>query len=343
MSRKIETLDREIAISSQGYYQLPLEQRLETYVFLVHKIYDRNAEVLNKFQTGRGYTSDSKPDSSQLTAELRDIAPRFNGQVQSRFFHPSVSLHYITDSASMADLFNQSLFGRITGKVIVDGDNVLAAHHRDLSGLVIVQAKMETPERDRHVAMHEVNHAIHSQYPNAKRRDRLASKFSEDMSVIDRVSTLVGLNEAIIIDEAAASIHPYAGLEEPKAVFTADYVGEVRDATRNMIGFQLSAIRNSGEVDDFTAARITKHERDSVRVPFAIQNAIESLASRLRNPEKLDPWGYAMSYVEEALQIVDFGEISTDLERFCLQVLEPHRLYGRSTNLLEGLATPPSR
>lgn len=310
----------------RGYYQLPLEQRLGTYILLASKIYDRNAEILSNFQAEKNYPSQDELDFDQLTEEFTSIAPRFKGRVISRLFHPSIALHYIIDSESLETLFNQSVFGRLTGKVIIEDDGVLAPQYKHLSGLVIVQPKMESSAKDRQIAFHEINHAIYSQYPNAKRRDALSAKLSEDIPTIDRVNTLISLNETIFIDEAAASMHPYKILGGSRGLFKTEYIEEVRGAMRNMIGFQLAAIRSSGDIDDFTVARINTHEIYFMRFPFLIQEAVENLVSRLRNPEKLEPLGYAISYVEEALQILNFNQIASDLEHFCLQVLEPYRL-----------------
>ena len=117
-----------------------------------------------------------------------------------------------------------------------------------------------------------------------------------------------------------------------------DFVPELRNASRNMLGFQLSSARSSVNIDDEAIDAINQHERDSMIFPARVREATINMARKLANPEGLEPLSYAMSYVTEALQIVDYQEvIDKKLEPFCVNVLEPHRLGSWSSGFSQAL------
>jgi len=312
------------------FYNLPLEARFQKYQDLTHEIYDKRKTALEPFDKNESSFPEKRLTPEELTAELTGIVPSFDGNVLGRFFFPSVALHYILEPKEMESLFGESPFGRYTGKVIGDADGLLAPEHSNLSGLVIVQAKQETSEKDRFIASHEAYHSTNFHNPNGVRRDNYAQRLknANGLSQEELVDIMIGLDQAILIDEAGASIRAYDSLgDEQRNRFRGEYIQELRDASRNILGFQLNSARISGTLDEPVIQRINQHELASIGFSIVIKQSVENLADTLQNPERLEPLGYAMSYVGEALQILDFDEIPEGLESLCLEVLEPHRLY----------------
>jgi len=311
------------------FYDLPLEDRFARYKAFEHQLYERRKSALEGFSEKETTYPKKRLTPAELTEELREIVPSFDGQVIDRFFFPFVAMHYIIEHADMEALFGESPFGRYTGKVIGESDGLLSPDHNGLSGLVIVQAKQPTPDKDRFIAAHELYHSNHFHYPNSERRDKYAERLTDTSGLTPKeiVAVLIGLDRAILIDEAGACIDAYDSLgDEQRHMFLREYGQEVRNSTRNILGFQLSAARSSGNLDEETVSQINQHEQASMAFGRVISQATQNLSHKLQNPENLEPLGYAMSYVGEALQILDFDEIPGGIESLCVEVLEPHRL-----------------
>lgn len=318
-------------LDKKNYYDLALPDRFRVYTALNSQITSRNQSVLKAFREENGLPpQDLTPD--QLTQELRNIIPSFKGRCLGRLLDPTVALHYIVDPESMADLFDTSespfhVFSRMTGKVVLENDTLLSPDHQDLAGLVVVQAQMESPEMDWMVAKHEEGHVRYSShYPNAKRRSTHQDRLLQRLTPPEQVNTLIALNEAIILDEAGACLRSYAYLSDPKERFLEEYLEEVRNSSRNTTRWDLSAIKDRGMVEKGFVERIDKNQTSTFLIPQAIQKTVGNLAAKLTSDGVKNPWTRALLLVEEALQIVDFQEIPTELENFCLEVLTPARL-----------------
>ncbi len=351
MVGKVINLDEHRAIDpNRNYYDLPLEQRFSEY----HRWGWRRPSEHRQKVLKQLYQNDEgkkRLTTERLTNELKEIIPSFNGLVLRRDYNAWPS--YVIKKEDMQALFGESVFGRVTGKVIVASDNLLSLDHQDLAGHIILIEEQDRLEKEGFIAAHEGYHADHTGYPNALRRDlyhdQLINTSNLPPEEITRV--MIGLDRAIQIDEAGAVIASYDWLElrtwkpwiprgdgikdcydndlvkEWYGRFGTNFVTELKNASRNMLGFQLSSARSSGQFSDDLIDAINQHERDSMAFPMSIREATERMSRQLRNPEGLEPLSYAMSYVEEALQIVDYSEIiGGKLEMFCVDVLEPYRL-----------------
>ncbi len=349
MTGKIIRLDERRNLDPHSdYYDLSLEQRFAAYNLWVWKTaYDHRECVLKDL--GNADSGDKRPTAKDLTDELKKIIPSFTGTVLRRDYNAWPS--YVLTTGDMRSLFGESLFGKVTGKVVVESDNLLSPDHQDLAGYVILIEEQENEEKEGFIASHEGEHAGNSRYPNALRRDQYYSALKQGkfLSSEQAVQTIIGLDEAIQIDEAGAVIDSYRWLEcrtwkpwkpgrndETYDVslikswwdrFGRDFIGELKESSRNMLGFQLSSFRASGNLNTKVIDNINQHERNSMKFPLIMKQTTERLANKLQNPESLEPLSYAMSYITESLQIVDYSEIiDGTLESFCADVLEPHRL-----------------
>lgn len=313
----------------RNFYELPLEDRFVRYKTIVHESYNKREALLEPFSKKESSYPKKRLTPTELTEELIEIVPCFKGQVVGRHFFPFVALHYIVEQDDMESLFGESLFGRYTGKVIGVSDTLLSSEHADLSGLVIVQARQPTQEKDRFIAAHEIYHSNHFHYPNGVRLDNYATKLKDTpgLTAQEIVDIMIGLDRAILLDEAGACVNAYDSLgDKQRPRFTTEYIQELKDSSRNMLGFKLDAARGSGKLDEETIRKINQHEQASMAFPTIIHQATQKLSRRLENPEDLEPLGYAMSYVAEALQILDFNEIAEGIESLCVDVIEPDRL-----------------
>ncbi len=349
MKRKVISLDERRTIDpTKDYYDLPLEQRFSEYQrWGWRKPFEHRQKVLK--QLYENDSSEKRLTPPQLTDELREIIPSFTGTVLRRDYNAWPS--YVLTQEDMQALFGESVFGMVTGKVVVAQDNLLSPKHQHLTGYIILIGEQESLEKEGFIAAHEGYHANHTGYPNALRRDKYQDQLTDTtgLSLEEMVRVMIGLDKAIQIDEAGAVMNSYDWLEcrtwkpwipggdgacyDAQLIkkwygrFGLEFVTELKNASRNMLGFQLSSARGSGLLGDDVIEAVNKHERDSMFFPVTVKEAAERMSRRLRNPESLEALSYAMSYVTEALQIVDYAEIIDGLlEPFCVDVLEPQRL-----------------
>ena len=349
MKCNIINLDEHRTIDPhRDYYDLPLEQRFSEYQrWGWRRPYEHRQKVLKQlYENDKG---EERLTPEQLTVELRGIIPSFEGVVLRRDYNGWPS--YVLTQEDMQALFGEPVFGRVTGKVVVASDSLISPDHQDLAGHIILIGEQESLEKEGFIASHEGYHASHTGYPNALRRDKYHRQLRDTtgLSPEEIVHVMIGLDRAIQIGEAGAVIDSYGWLEcrtwkpwipggngarydanlikEWYGRFGLDFVTELKNASRNMLGFQLSSARSSGQLSDDLIDAINQHERDSLVFPVTVKEATERMSRRLQNPEGLEPLGYAMSYAKEALQIVDYPEIiDGKLEPFCVDVLEPQRL-----------------
>ena len=348
MVKIIQLSDYRSFDPKKDYYDLSLEERFSRYKSLVPGIYDKKRKVIKPFEKERvsfqdGQLHEERLTPEQLTQELSQILPSFRGRVLGRIFFPINSLHYIVSEEDMHSLFGESPFGKYTGKVVGLHDGLLAFEHEDLSGLVIIQADQGNTDKNRFIADHEYSHSQWFSYPNGLRRDTSALQLRDtsSLSPLEIAELMITLSQAILIDEANACLESYSflisdsksgksSLGEKVDLFRREYVLEVRNASKNMLGFHLDSLRQSGLIDQEHVALINHYELLSFRFPFEILRVVQTLSRTLTNPECLEPLGYAFSYVCEALQILDFEEVfEGGLEIFCRELMEPYRLYGR--------------
>ena len=351
MAGKIIKLDEHRTVDpNRDYYDLPLEQRFAEYQrWGWQKPYEHRQKVLK--QLHENDKGEERLTQEQLTDELKGLIPSFDSVVLRRDYNAWPS--YVLSQEDMQALFGESVFGRVSGKVVVASDNLLAPDHQDLAGYIILIGEQESLEKEGFIASHEGYHASHTGYPNALRRDQYHGQLRDTtgLSPQEIVRVMIGLDRAIQIDEAGAVIDSYDWLEcrtwkpwipggdgvhdrydaemikDWYGKFGIEFVTELKNASRNMLGFQLSSARSSGHLPEDLVSEINQHEKDSMIFPVTIKEATEKMSRRLRNPEGLEPLSYTMSYVKEALQIVDYREIiDGKLEPFCVDVLEPHRL-----------------
>lgn len=330
---------------NKDYYNLSLEQRFSEYQkWAWRRAYGQREKILKQLhENDKG----DRLASKQLTAELKEIIPSFPGVVLRRDYNAWPS--YVLSSENMQALFAESVFGRTTGKVVTKSDKLLSPHHQNLAGYIILIEEQDNLEKEGFIAAHEMYHASHTGYPSALRRDQYHNQLRNNhgLSPEETVGVMIGLDRAIQMDEAGAVLSSYEWLELRTwklwipggngVMYKVDLIkewyhkfnieSELKNASRNLLGFKLSSARSSGSVGPKTVDAINQHERDSMMFPVRIKEATERIAQQSRNPENLEPLSYAISYVNEALQIVDYGEIMNGtLEPFCVDVLEPHRL-----------------
>lgn len=336
----------------RDYYDVPLEQRFSEYLQWGWKRpHEDRKKVLRRFHRDDG--GEKRLTPPQLTAELKRIIPSFTGAVLRRDYNAWPS--YVLTRKDMQALFEESVFGRMTGKVVTASDNLLSADHQNLAGHIILIEEQESVEKEGFIASHEGYHASYTGHPNALRRDQYLEQLrsARGLSTEESVRVMIGLDRAIQIDEAGAVISSYdwlqcttwkpwipggSGIYDVKLVkkwygrFESDFVSELKDSSKNMLGFKLDSARKYGQVSSDLIGVINQHEKDSLAFPAIIKGAIGKISRQLQNPERSEPLSHAMSYVMEALQIVDYVEImSGELESFCVDILEPQRLrfYGR--------------
>lgn len=334
---------------NRGYYDLPLEQRFSEYRrWGWRRPYEQRQKVLKQLSDNdKDWKKRLTPE--QLTDELKKIIPSFNGVVLRRDYNAWPS--YVLTREDMQALFGESVFGKVTGKVVVASDYLLAPEHQNLAGHIILIEEQESLEKEGFIASHEGYHSSHTGYPNALRRDKYHGQLRDTngLSPEEIVGVMIGLDRAIQIDEAGAVLDSYKWLEcrtwkpyipggngacyDAELIkrwygkFGLEFVTELKNASRNMLGFRLSSARSSGQLSDDLIDAINQHERDSMLFPVIVKEATERISRRLRNHEGLEQLGYAMSYVTEALLIADYQEIiDGKLELFCVDVLEPRRL-----------------
>jgi len=270
----------------------------------------------------------------ELTEELKQIIPSFDGEVLERRCRPKFFLQYVLSQSDMEKLLGEVPFNNITGKVVTSADGLLAPDYGNLSGYVILQAEQDSPKRYKFILDHELTHSKESHYPNAIRRDQLVGKIrsQEYDDANEYADDLMSLDKSIKIDEAIACMSCFQndfipGLSER---FKTEFTTELQNSTANMIGMQLDRGRKSGNLDNNKIEEINVYERASMQYPMKLRQAVLNLADKLANPERLEKIGYALSYVSEALIVLDFDEImdGDTLERFCLEFMEPRRLGG---------------
>jgi len=317
----------------KDFYDLPLSDRYEKYSELVIAAADKRKGLLKDFADNESsWTEEKRLSPEELTEELKSLMPRFDGKVVGRLFPPSDALHYIVEQEVMDEFFPAGIFERVTGKVICLEDELLAPEWEKLAGLVIMQAKSESEEKDMFIAMHEEHHVYIYHLPNSIRRQQLSGKLTKFRYYPygKRAEILIGLHQAIQIDETAVIIASYNSLgDKERQRFRAEFIGEFNDCARRS-WFELDDIRRSGRVTDEVIQRINQYERASMEFPYKVGPMTLRIGSKLMNPERLEPLGYAMSYVTEALQVLDYHEID-QLEEFCVEVLEPTKLRNWST------------
>lgn len=349
MAGEIIRLNERPIDPNKDYYALPLEERFAAYLTRdVDRAYDHKHKVLkpvydNDYRDGRDITPKG------LTEELRRLVPSFHGTVLRRDYAGWPS--YVLPEADMGLLFPDTAFGTVTGRVITADDNLLAPEHADLAGYLILIAEQQTEEMEAWIARHESYHQDHSRYPNAMRRDQYNARLRDthSMTLAEIVRTMIALDQAAQIDEAGAVLESYSWAHtrtwkpwkpgrngEQYDVnlvtrmwegFDSGFIEEFRNSARNRLGFQLSKARRSGNIDDLTLEAINQHEKNTILFPGRLKRAIENIAERLQNPDGTDPLMYAITYVTEALQILDYKELfDGTLEKFCVKILEPHRL-----------------
>src|SRR3989338_7568222 len=189
----------------RDYYGLPLKKRFEEYHrWIWREASDHRKKVLKPlYDHDKG---EQRLTPSELTDELKEMVPSFQGTVLRRDYNAWPS--YVIASVDMQALFGDSVFGKVSGKVITAADNLLSPNHHDLAGQIILIGEQESLEKEGFIASHEGNHASRSGYPNALRRDQYLNqlKDTDGLSPEELVRIMMGLDRAIQIDETGAVI-----------------------------------------------------------------------------------------------------------------------------------------
>jgi hypothetical protein len=132
MTGKIINLDEYRKIDpNRAYYDLPLEQRFVEYHRWGWQRPHKNRQKVLK-QLHEHDKEEKRLTPEQLTDELKEIIPSFEGVVLRRDYNAWPS--YVLSQQDMHALFGESVLGRVTGKVVVASDKLLAPEHQDLAG-----------------------------------------------------------------------------------------------------------------------------------------------------------------------------------------------------------------
>ncbi|MBI4739416.1 hypothetical protein HY772_07800 [Candidatus Woesearchaeota archaeon] len=318
----------------KDYYKLSLEDRFSTYRTLVIGEHFRRQETLKSFCEKEKAFPLKRLTSDELTEELSDIIPTFRGNVIGRSLFPSTALHYILDPRDMITFFADSAIGTTRSRVVGKHDNLLRPDHNALAGCVILQAQQQTEREDTFVTLHETAHVKSFHLPNGMRREAYQKEvFHCKRREIEKcVETIIALDQAIAIDEAAACVESYAALQaDRRNSFVQEFIDEWSGYMHNVYMRKLEAFKRNSHIKNSVKTTIAAYERARKHFPRSLLESTLSLAKKLRNPQHTECLGYALSHVREALDILDYHEIPQHLETLCLNVVEPHRLYGQQS------------
>lgn len=327
-----------------NYYSLPLHERFERYQEIMWKLYEESGEILKPYfenwseciRDMRGWPpfdpQEMRTIKGFLTDELKRIIPTFNGRVIFRL--KSRALHYLIRQDDMRRLFRTSVKGYPIGKVISLNDGLLAEGYEKLAGRVVLVEDRGSAKKNDATTAHEDYHSEYYYYPNGRRRDAYFQLLTSDLvgSPDERAYGLIAFDRATLLDESGACVQEFRGFDRrtergrARKEFLRKYTETVKNAKGVEAGLGLDQLRKSGELDPETVTDINWYEQASMVLPATIRSATKRFAEQLVNPEGSEPVGYALSYLGEALQILDFHEVPGLLASLCVDVLEPNRL-----------------